>query len=222
LQAAASSQLASFPRHTSTVWLGSCPSLLWRARRDSNTLHQRSQLAFLLPGGAGKRRRDESHLRRLELCRRLSLLRVVELLASREARTQWPSEGLDTFPRGGKLSCWLSRIGERGLIESGLALLPVLIPLADALTVVSMPLTLLGAATIPVATPLSWLTPSYLGNHSAKPMRGYLLFPHGGEHSSEGGPGWKTAHIMAGVVAPAAERHPRSSSGGPPRRIGTV
>jgi hypothetical protein len=88
--AAASSQLASFPRHASTVWLGSCPSLLWRARRDSNTLHQRSQLAFLLSGGAGKRRRDESHRRRLELCRRLSLLRVVELLASREARTQWP------------------------------------------------------------------------------------------------------------------------------------
>ena len=54
-----------------------------------------SQLALLLSESAGKRRPDESHLRRLELCRRLSLLRVDELLASREARTSVEARYLD-------------------------------------------------------------------------------------------------------------------------------
>jgi hypothetical protein len=54
-----------------------------------------SQLALLLSGGAGKRRPDESHQRRLELCRRLSLLRVDELLASRKARSIVEARYLD-------------------------------------------------------------------------------------------------------------------------------
>jgi hypothetical protein len=54
-----------------------------------------SQLAMLLSGGSGKRRPDESHQRRLELVRRLSLLRVDELLASREARTSVEARYLD-------------------------------------------------------------------------------------------------------------------------------
>jgi hypothetical protein len=54
-----------------------------------------SQLALLLSGGAGKRRPDDSHRRRPELCRRLSLLRVDELLASREARTVVEARYLD-------------------------------------------------------------------------------------------------------------------------------
>jgi hypothetical protein len=54
-----------------------------------------SQLALLLGEGRGKRRPDEPHQRRLELCRRLSLLRVDELLASREARTTVEARYLD-------------------------------------------------------------------------------------------------------------------------------
>jgi hypothetical protein len=54
-----------------------------------------SQLAMLLSESGGKRRPDESHLRRLELCHRLSLLRVDELLASREARTTVEARYLD-------------------------------------------------------------------------------------------------------------------------------
>jgi hypothetical protein len=54
-----------------------------------------SQLAMLLSEGGGKRRRDESHQRRIELCRRLSLLRVDELLASREARSIVEARYLD-------------------------------------------------------------------------------------------------------------------------------
>ena len=54
-----------------------------------------AQLALLLSASSGKRRPDESHQRRLELCRRLSLLRVDELLASREARTSVEARYLD-------------------------------------------------------------------------------------------------------------------------------
>jgi hypothetical protein len=54
-----------------------------------------SQLALLLSESGGKRRPDESHRRRLELCRRLSLLRVDELLASREARSSVEARYLD-------------------------------------------------------------------------------------------------------------------------------
>ena len=46
-----------------------------------------AQLAMLLSEGSGKHPPDDSHLRRLELCRRVTLLRVNELLASREARS---------------------------------------------------------------------------------------------------------------------------------------
>jgi hypothetical protein len=54
-----------------------------------------SQLAMLLSESGGKRRPDDSHQRRLELCRRLSLLRVDEMLASREARTIVETRYLD-------------------------------------------------------------------------------------------------------------------------------
>ena len=54
-----------------------------------------SQLALLLSGGGSKRRPDESRQRRMELCRRLSLLRVDELLASREVRTIVEARYLD-------------------------------------------------------------------------------------------------------------------------------
>ncbi|MGD0863639.1 MAG: hypothetical protein ABSA21_12950 [Candidatus Limnocylindrales bacterium] len=42
---------------------------------------------MLLHEEGGKRPPDDSHLSRLELCRRLTVLRVNELLASREARS---------------------------------------------------------------------------------------------------------------------------------------
>ncbi len=45
------------------------------------------QVAMLLAETADKEVAGDSHARRLELCRRLTLLRVNELLASREART---------------------------------------------------------------------------------------------------------------------------------------
>jgi hypothetical protein len=54
-----------------------------------------SQLAMLLNEEGGKRRPDDSHLRRLELCRRVTLLRVNELLASQEARSSVESRYLD-------------------------------------------------------------------------------------------------------------------------------
>jgi hypothetical protein len=54
-----------------------------------------SQLAMLLSERGGKRLADESHLSRLELCRRVTLLRVNELLASREARTSVEARYLD-------------------------------------------------------------------------------------------------------------------------------
>jgi hypothetical protein len=54
-----------------------------------------SQLAMLLSEGNGKRLADDSHLRRLELCRRVTLLRVDELLASREARSSVEGRYLD-------------------------------------------------------------------------------------------------------------------------------
>jgi hypothetical protein len=54
-----------------------------------------SQLAMLLGEAPGKEVAGESHLRRLELCRRLTLLRVNELLASREARSSVEARYLD-------------------------------------------------------------------------------------------------------------------------------
>jgi hypothetical protein len=54
-----------------------------------------SQLALLLSESGGKRRPDDSHRRRLELIRRLALLRVDELLASREARSIVEARYLD-------------------------------------------------------------------------------------------------------------------------------
>jgi hypothetical protein len=54
-----------------------------------------SQLAMLLSEGGGKRPKDESHQRRLELCRRLTIVRVNELLASREARSSVEARYLD-------------------------------------------------------------------------------------------------------------------------------
>jgi hypothetical protein len=54
-----------------------------------------SQLALLLTEAGGKRRPDDSHQRRMELIRRLALLRVDELLASREARTTVEARYLD-------------------------------------------------------------------------------------------------------------------------------
>jgi hypothetical protein len=42
-----------------------------------------------------ERLRDESHLRRLELCRRLTLLRVDELLAARDSRSAVETRYLD-------------------------------------------------------------------------------------------------------------------------------
>lgn len=56
------------------------------------------QLAMLLGDERGKRRPDDSHLSRLELCRRLTLLRVNELLASREARVSVEARYLDGHP----------------------------------------------------------------------------------------------------------------------------
>jgi hypothetical protein len=54
-----------------------------------------SQLAMLLHDGGGKHPPDDSHLSRLELCRRLTLLQVNELLASREARASVEARYLD-------------------------------------------------------------------------------------------------------------------------------
>jgi hypothetical protein len=54
-----------------------------------------SQLAMLLSEERKARLRDDSHLRRLELCRRLTVLRVNELLASREARSSVEARFLD-------------------------------------------------------------------------------------------------------------------------------
>jgi hypothetical protein len=54
-----------------------------------------SQLAMLLNEGGGKRPPDDSHLRRLELCRSLTLVRVNELLASRDARSSVEARYLD-------------------------------------------------------------------------------------------------------------------------------
>jgi hypothetical protein len=57
-----------------------------------------SQLAMVLSEGGEKRLRDDSHLSRLELCRRLTLLRVNELLASRDARLSVEARYLDGHP----------------------------------------------------------------------------------------------------------------------------
>jgi hypothetical protein len=54
-----------------------------------------SQLALLLREQGAKRPPDDSHLRRLELCRRLTAHRVNELLASREARSSVEARYLD-------------------------------------------------------------------------------------------------------------------------------
>jgi hypothetical protein len=54
-----------------------------------------SQLAMLLHEEDRKRRADDSHLHRLELCGRLTLLRVNELLAWREARSSVEARYLD-------------------------------------------------------------------------------------------------------------------------------
>jgi hypothetical protein len=54
-----------------------------------------AQLALLLSEGSGKHPPDDSHLRRLELCRRVTLLRVNDLLASREARSSVEARFLD-------------------------------------------------------------------------------------------------------------------------------
>ena len=54
-----------------------------------------SRLAMLLGEERKQRVADDSHLRRLELCRRLTLLRVNELLASQEARSSVESRYLD-------------------------------------------------------------------------------------------------------------------------------
>ena len=57
-----------------------------------------SQLAMLLGEAPDKEVAGDSHLRRLELCRRLTLLRVDELLASREARSSVEARYLDGHP----------------------------------------------------------------------------------------------------------------------------
>ncbi|MGA2513902.1 MAG: hypothetical protein ABSG37_09830 [Candidatus Limnocylindrales bacterium] len=54
-----------------------------------------SQLAMLLHEEGDKHQPDESHLHRLELCRRLTSLRLTELLASREARSSVETRYLD-------------------------------------------------------------------------------------------------------------------------------
>ena len=54
-----------------------------------------SQLAMLAGDDRPERLRDESHLRRLELCRRLTLLRVDELLAARDSRSAVETRYLD-------------------------------------------------------------------------------------------------------------------------------
>jgi hypothetical protein len=57
-----------------------------------------SQLAMLLSEAGGKRRPDSWHLSRLELCRRVTTLRVNELLAFREARTRVEARYLEGHP----------------------------------------------------------------------------------------------------------------------------
>jgi hypothetical protein len=57
-----------------------------------------SQLAMLLAEAPDKEASGDSHLRRLELCRRVTLLRVDELLASREARLSVEARYLDGHP----------------------------------------------------------------------------------------------------------------------------
>jgi hypothetical protein len=54
-----------------------------------------SQLAMLLGEAPGKHVADDSHRSRLELCRRLTLLRVDELLATKEARSSVEARYLD-------------------------------------------------------------------------------------------------------------------------------
>jgi hypothetical protein len=54
-----------------------------------------SQIALLASERDGKRPPDDSHLRRVELCRRLTRLRVDELLASKEARSMAEARYLD-------------------------------------------------------------------------------------------------------------------------------
>jgi hypothetical protein len=54
-----------------------------------------SQLALLLSERDGKHSPDDSHLRRLEQCRRLTRLRVDELVASQEARSMAEARYLD-------------------------------------------------------------------------------------------------------------------------------
>ena len=53
---------------------------------------------ILLGEAPDKEVAGDSHLRRLELCRRLTLLRVNELLASREARSSVEARYLDGHP----------------------------------------------------------------------------------------------------------------------------
>jgi hypothetical protein len=57
-----------------------------------------SQLAMHLSEGGGKRLPDDSHISRLELCCRLTLLRVNELLASQEARSRVEARYLGGHP----------------------------------------------------------------------------------------------------------------------------
>jgi len=57
-----------------------------------------SQLAMLLGEAHDRVVAGESHQRRLELCRRVTLLRVDELLASREARTTVEARYLEGHP----------------------------------------------------------------------------------------------------------------------------
>jgi hypothetical protein len=57
-----------------------------------------AQLAMLLGEAPHKEVAGDSHVRRLELCRRLTLLRVDELLASQEARTSVEARYLDGHP----------------------------------------------------------------------------------------------------------------------------
>ena len=54
-----------------------------------------SQLAMLLAEEGGRSRPDDSHLSRLELCRRLTAVRVNELLALQEARVSVEARYLD-------------------------------------------------------------------------------------------------------------------------------
>jgi hypothetical protein len=57
-----------------------------------------SQLAMLLTEASARQVAGESHQRRLELCRRLTLIRVDELLASQEARGSVEARYLDDHP----------------------------------------------------------------------------------------------------------------------------